>query len=82
MAINAALDFVRNNPTIEVPTHLRNKHPDKKNYEYPHSHANHWVKQSYLPADFTNQFIPNFIPDSKQGYEKVQAEFMQKLKKS
>lgn len=82
MAINAALDFVRNNPTIEVPTHLRNKHPDKKNYEYPHSHANHWVKQSYLPADFTNQSIPNFIPDSKQGYEKVQAEFMQKLKKS
>lgn len=56
IAINDALEYVKNNPTIEVPTHLRNNHPDKKNYLYPHSFPNHWVQQSYLPDGIRNDF--------------------------
>lgn len=56
MAINKALDFVKNNPTIEVPTHLRNNHPDKANYKYPHSYKHHWVEQNYLPQNFNETF--------------------------
>ena len=33
LAIDKALAFVKDNPTIEVPTHLRNQHPDKRTYK-------------------------------------------------
>lgn len=47
--IDAALNYVKENPTIEVPGHLSNVSPEKKNYKYPHSYPNHWVEQKYLP---------------------------------
>ncbi len=47
LAIDAALDFVRNTPNLEVPTHLRNMHPDKKDYRYPHNFEGSFVKQDY-----------------------------------
>jgi putative ATPase len=71
-AIDAALDYVRNNPTIEVPTHLRNHHPDKKNYRYPHNATNHWLDQRYSNEDET------FFESSQMGYEKLQEDFQQK----
>lgn len=46
-AINSALSYIKERPTIEVPTHLRNHHPDIKKYKYPHSYKNHWVEQVY-----------------------------------
>lgn len=64
-AINAALEFVQENPTIEVPTHLRNHHPDNENYQYPHSHANAFVKQEY-----TQTPIPQFYKPTEYGLEK------------
>lgn len=47
LAIDRALQYVENNPTILVPTHLCNHHPDKKNYKYPHDFENHYIKQTY-----------------------------------
>lgn len=47
LAIDEALDYVRNTSTIEVPNHLRNHHPEKKNYKYPHAYPGHYVFQKY-----------------------------------
>ena len=73
-AIDKAIDFVRSNPKIEVPTHLRNHHPDKKNYLYPHSHPSNWVDQKYKPQ------TPSFYSSSQHAYEKMQDDFQRKVK--
>jgi putative ATPase len=54
LAIDRAIEYVENNPTIQVPTHLCNHHPDKKNYLYPHDYENHYIKQTYtqIPQTF------------------------------
>jgi putative ATPase len=62
--IDAALDFVRTQSTIEVPTHLRNHHPDKKNYRYPHAYPESFVEQSYTEAS-----TPRFYEPKDQGTE-------------
>ncbi len=49
-AINRALDYVKNNPALEIPNYLNNNHPEKKNYLYPH-HFGGWVKQNYLSTN-------------------------------
>lgn len=49
-AINKALDYVKNNPALEIPNYLNNNHPEKKNYLYPH-HFGGWVKQNYLSTN-------------------------------
>ncbi len=67
LAVDAALGFVKENPTIEVPGHLSNVSPDKKSYLYPHSYPNHWVEQRYLPVAVRKKF---FIP-GESGSEKV-----------
>lgn len=51
LAINSALSYVENNPTVEVPTHLRNHHPDKQHYKYPHNYPNAKVDQKYSYVD-------------------------------
>jgi putative ATPase len=61
-AIDAALSYVRENPTIEVPGHLSQISPEKRNYKYPHSFPGHWVPQNYLPQPKTDHFyqpVPN-----------------------
>ncbi len=77
LSIDKALAYVRENPTIEVPTHLRNQHPDKKNYKYSHSYPNHWVEQDYLNA---KENEVSFFESSKLGYEKQQSENLDKMK--
>ncbi len=63
--INAALAFVQDNPTIEVPTHLRNHHPDNANYKYPHDYPGAHVTQAY-----TQENIPMFYKPTEFGMEK------------
>lgn len=77
LGVDAALDFVRNNPTIEVPGHIKNTGPEKKNYKYPHSFNNHYVEQKYLPEDITETFFEN----SAQGYEAKFQEYLNKIRK-
>lgn len=64
LGINEALEFVRSNQTIEVPTHLRNHHPDKANYKYPHSFEGSFVRQIYSEKD-----LPKFYRPTKNGTE-------------
>lgn len=68
--IDAALSFVRENPTIEVPGPLSNVSPEKKNYKYPHSYPGNWVEQRYLPKDVNEKF---YTPQ-QNGSEKILAE--------
>lgn len=77
LAIDEALRVVRENPTLEVPTHLRNHHPDKKNYRYPHSFDKHWVDQNYLPKEIAKNSI---YQSSHLGYERMQDENLDKMK--
>ena len=56
LAIDSALSFVKENPTINVPGHLSSTSPDKVNYKYPHSYPQHWVDQRYLPKGMDNTF--------------------------
>lgn len=56
MGINEAMSFVKENPTLEVPGHLSNVSPEKKNYLYPHSYPQNWVSQRYLPVKVSATF--------------------------
>jgi putative ATPase len=69
-AIDLAIDYVKKNPTIEVPGPLSNVSPEKKNYKYPHSYPGHWVEQRYLPSDVNESFYKS----SSNGSEKVLVE--------
>ena len=46
-AIDKALEVVKSRATIKVPTHLRNYHPDKQHYKYPHNYEGNFVEQVY-----------------------------------
>ncbi|EPH9760598.1 replication-associated recombination protein A [Campylobacter jejuni] len=46
-AINEALNYVKNNETLEIPNYLNNNHQEKQNYLYPHDFGG-WVEQKYL----------------------------------
>ncbi len=69
-AVDSAIDYVKKNPTIEVPGHLSNVSPEKKNYRYPHSYSGHWIDQRYLPIDVNESFYKS----STNGSEKVMVE--------
>lgn len=66
-AVDAALGFVKENPTIEVPGHLSNVSPEKKNYKYPHSYPGNWTEQRYLPKEVKE----SFYQAGTNGSEKV-----------
>lgn len=58
LAIDKAIDFVRQTGNIPVPLHLRNA-PTKlmkdlgfgKDYKYPHDYSQNYVEQEYLPPE-------------------------------
>lgn len=77
LAIDAALSFVKDHPTIHVPGHLSSISPEKKNYKYPHSYPQHWVDQNYLPSEVKDLF---YIPTTN-GSEKMMNEFHQNVTK-
>lgn len=59
-AVDSALAFVKENPTLEVPGHLSNVSPEKKNYKYPHAYQGNWVEQRYLSVEVDEKFyVPN-----------------------
>lgn len=77
MGINEAMSFVQENPTIEVPGHLSNVSPEKKNYKYPHSYPGNWVEQRYLPQDVEKKFYK----PQMNGSEKALVDQYQNLTK-
>ncbi|MFA6030517.1 MAG: replication-associated recombination protein A [Elusimicrobiota bacterium] len=55
MAVDAALQEVKNGPVREVPLHLRDANMDSKSrghgvgYKYPHDFPGGWTPQEYMP---------------------------------
>ena len=68
LAINEALEDIKNKETGEVPMHIRNAPIEKmkelgyhEGYKYPHDFPNHYVEQQYLPDEMagTKYYNPN-----------------------
>ncbi len=74
LAINEAISFVKERPTLEVPLHLRNKGPHKKDYKYPHNYPNSYISQQYAPNG-----TPHFYKPKESGQEKFLAERLKNL---
>ena len=72
-AINDALKYVRENPALPVPDHL--KSPSPKGYLYPHNFGG-WVAQNYLTKPL------KFYESKKMAFEKTLDEWRGKIKKS
>jgi len=83
VAIDNAIDAVRNEPAREVPNHLKDSSykSAKKlgagvGYLYPHSFDGHYVKQAYMPEQKT------FYTPSSEGFEKIIQERLQKRRET
>ncbi len=74
-ALRKAKEYVQEKGAGVVPLHLRNA-PTKlmksmdygKNYDYPHSHDVHFVKENYFPSEIKER--PSFYKPTDQGREK------------
>ena len=71
-AINQTLDYVKNNPPLKIPQHL--KIPNPKGYKYPHNYGG-YVEQKYLEKDL------HFYQSNKIGFEKTLDEWLKKIRK-
>ena len=83
MAINKAMDDVKNNKIGMIPKYLRvsgyagaEKLGNGIGYKYPHDYKGSFVKQDYLPDELKN--IKYYEP-TENGYEKVIKERIGKL---
>jgi putative ATPase len=83
LAIDRALESIRNEPLQEVPPHLRDSHykgAEKlgrgTGYLYPHNYPGHYVKQSYMPQKKV------FYTPSSEGYEKEIQKLIEKRRNS
>jgi putative ATPase len=68
LAVDAALDDIKNGRTLPVPKHLQSgPKPDKGSisYKYAHSGADHFVDQEYVPTDKI------YYEPTQQGYEET-----------
>ena len=80
MAINNALEMVRNTGDLSVPLHLRNA-PTKlmkdlnygKDYKYSHNYENNFVNQEFLPTEIANT---KFYEPSTNSRENSFREFL------
>lgn len=83
LAIDRAIEEIRNNPQYPVPLHLRNAPTDLmkkigygKDYKYAHDFDKHFIEQEYLPKELkTKQF---YFP-TEQGQEKKLKEYLKTI---
>lgn len=83
MAINDALELVRQTGNLPVPLHLRNA-PTKlmkqlgygDNYKYAHDYSGHFVRQQFLPDELADRHIWTPQPNAAEQKHK---ERMQQL---
>lgn len=83
-AIGSAMEYVRNNKTAPVPSHLQDaSYRGAKNlgrgkgYLYAHDFPNHYVKQQYLPDGMEDVV---FYKPAEIGYEKNIIKHMKLIK--
>ncbi|MCX7641821.1 MAG: replication-associated recombination protein A [Elusimicrobiales bacterium] len=80
LAIEKALDEVRNGLKRDVPLHLKDPHLDSnflgdgKGYKYPHDYPNHYVEQQYMPDPI------KFYEPTEQGNEAKIKQYLDKIK--
>ena len=84
MAVDKALDIVKNEKTYGVPVHLQDAHYKSAGklghgigYKYAHDYKNHYVKQQYLPDELEGTV---FYEATDNGYEKKIKEHLDKIK--
>ncbi|HZJ75563.1 MAG TPA: replication-associated recombination protein A [Clostridia bacterium] len=84
LAIDAAIDDIRNGKMGAIPRTLQNKHFDGEDaavkgqfYKYPHDHENHWVSQQYLPDVIKNRVY--YVPGDNKN-EQAAKEYWDKIK--
>lgn len=78
IALDMAIDDVRNGKGGDYPRHLQNVHVDtytmerEQGYRYPHDYPGHWVDQQYLPDALVGkkyyEYGPNKIEQSAKQY--------------
>lgn len=72
MAIDRAMNEVKNGVVRHVPNHLRDRHrPGSENYGdylYPHNYEGGWVEQQYLPDGLKKG---QFYTPSSNGWESI-----------
>ena len=85
MAIEAAMEYVKNNKTLPVPGHLMDAHYKGASklghgdgYKYAHDYKNHFVKQQYLPYGMEDV---KFYNPGNIGFEKKITEYQDKIRK-
>ena len=85
LAIDSAINAVRQGKGINVPRSLQNTHYDGEdakvkgqNYKYPHDYSHHWVKQQYLPDDIKDS---KFYIYQDNKFEQALKEYWDKVKK-
>jgi putative ATPase len=85
-AIITAREYIKKNGRGSVPLHLRNSATDLmenldygKNYKYPHSFPEGFVKENYFPKELTDK--PQFYHPKELGREKFLRERLEYLKK-
>lgn len=83
MAIDKAMDIVKERTTAPVPIYLKDAHYKNAGklghgigYKYAHDYPNHYVKQQYLPDGLENNV---FYEPSDMGYEHNIKEYMLKI---
>lgn len=83
MAIDKAMDIVKERTTAPVPIYLKDAHYKNAGklghgigYKYAHDYPNHYVKQQYLPDGLENNV---FYEPSDMGYEHNIKEHMLKI---
>lgn len=74
LALDAALQDIRNGNTGNLPEHLRT---NSKTYKYPHNYPNAWVKQQYLPDKLVGRKY--YQPKITSKYEQTLKQIYDKL---
>ena len=84
MAVDKALDIIKNEQSRPVPAHLQDAHYKSAaklghgvGYLYAHDYPNHYVKQQYLPDGLENT---RFYEPTDNGYEKVIKQHLDRIK--
>lgn len=83
LAVDQALDMVRNHKIGEVPNHLKDSHykgaaklGHGMDYLYAHNYPKHYVKQQYLPDELLGT---TFYEPTENGFEKKIKEYLKHL---
>ena len=83
MAIDKAMEAVKDQTTAPVPSHLQDAHYKSAGklghgigYKYSHDYPNHYVRQQYLPDTLVGT---QFYEPTDMGYEKNIKEHMRRI---